>query len=150
MHWYRYSLYQGRNSRNILPLDAHFLNSCVTSCWWHILWCRITVLNAGGFFCGPGTLKNGKQKAWHQHHYLCIPKRTLEHLRSADIGLCALPIKEIEATVWPITFIRLGCLLSFCASISSSALSRTAELILFEYLISSYQLFYEMTYFSYF
>ena len=27
--WYRYSLYRGRNSRNILTLDAHFLQLIV-------------------------------------------------------------------------------------------------------------------------
>ena len=30
MHWYTYSLYQWRTSRNKLTLDAHFLNTCVT------------------------------------------------------------------------------------------------------------------------
>ena len=71
MHWHRYSLYRERKSRNMLTLDAHFLNTCVTFCWWCIWCCWMTVLDAGGSFCGPGSLKNGKQKTWHQHHHLC-------------------------------------------------------------------------------
>ena len=74
MHWYRYSLYWGKNSRNIPTLYAHFLNTCVTFCWWYIWCCWMTVLNAGGSFCGPGNLKDGKQKTWHEHHHLCTQK----------------------------------------------------------------------------
>ena len=55
-------------------------------------------------------------------------KTSFKHsLHSADIYLCAMPIKVIESTVWPINFLRLGGLLSFCVSISSSAISRTAD-----------------------
>ena len=73
-HWYRYSLHRGKNSRNILTLDVHFLNTFVTSCWWHI-WCRwMTVFDVGGSFCDRGSLKNGKQKNWYQHHYLCTQR----------------------------------------------------------------------------
>ena len=61
IHWYRYSLFWGRSSRNIVKSAAYFLKSCAISCWWHIWCCLMTViLNAGGFFFGPGSLKNGR------------------------------------------------------------------------------------------
>ena len=74
MHWYRYSLCQGRYSRNILTMNAYFLNICVTSCWWYIWCCWMAVLDADGPFYGPGSLNNEKQKIWCQHHYLCTQK----------------------------------------------------------------------------
>ena len=48
-------------------------------------------------------------------------------LHSADICLCALPIKVTESTMWPKTFLTLGGLFSFCASISSLDISRAAD-----------------------
>ena len=55
INWYRYSLYWGRNSRNILTSDEHILKTCTTSCGWHI-WCicMTFVFGAGGSFCHPG------------------------------------------------------------------------------------------------
>ena len=67
--------------------------------------------------------------------------------RSADICLCALPIKVTESRVRPKTFLRLGGLFSLCVSISSLAISRAADVAKtgpFEYLIISYQLFFEI------
>ena len=49
-------------------------------------------------------------------------------LRFANVCFCVLPIKVTEATVRSITFLRLGGLFSFCASICSSAISNTADI----------------------
>ena len=69
MSWYRFLLYRGSNSRNILTLDAYFLNTCVTSCWWHFWRCWMTALNAGGSFCRPGWVFG--------YTTICVPKRTV-------------------------------------------------------------------------
>ena len=66
-------------------------------------------------------------------------------LRFANVCFCVLPIKVTESTVRSITFFRLGGLFSFCASICSSAISKTADivkLILLKYLMISDQPFF--------
>ena len=77
IHRYIFSLYWGRNSRNILTWDVHFLNTCTTSCWWHVWFCCMTViLDEDDSFCGSGNLKSGKQKTRLKHQYWCTQKKT--------------------------------------------------------------------------